>query len=88
MEGQNRDFKFVFIAQEKKRPFAFNIFESSAQFMGQGRYEYEMLLQLYKYCVDNNKWPGYQVFCPNKYGLLELSLPPYAIDSLDYFIYK
>ena len=84
-EGENRDFKFFFIAQEKKRPFAFNIFESGAQFIGQGRYEYEMLLQLYQFCVDNDRWPGYQIFCENKYGILELNLPAYAIDALDYF---
>jgi hypothetical protein len=88
MEGQNRDFTFVFIAQEKKKPFAFNLFEAGVKFIAQGRYEYEMLLQLYKYCIDNNKWPGYQIFCQNKYGLLTLELPPYAIDSLDYYIHK
>jgi exodeoxyribonuclease VIII len=88
IEGQNRDFTFVFIAQEKKRPFAFNLFEAGPKFIAQGRYEYEMLLQLYKYCVDNNVWPGYQIFCQNKYGLLELELPAWAIDSLDYFIHK
>lgn len=87
MTGDNRPQTFVFIAQEKKKPFAFNLFECSPQFIGQGRYEYEMLLQLYKYCIDNNKWPGYQCFCPNRYGLLELSLPKYAIKSLDYYTY-
>lgn len=88
MEGQNREFTFVFIAQEKKKPYAFNLFEAGPKFISQGRYEYEMLLQLYKYCVDNNTWPGYQCFCQNKYGLLTLELPAYAIDSLDYFIHK
>lgn len=82
-----RAVKFIFIAQEKKKPFAFNLFECSPQFIGQGRYEYEMLLQLYKYCYDNDKWPGYQCFCPNKYGLLELNLPKYAVKSIDYYTY-
>ena len=88
MEGDNRDYSFYFIAQEKKSPYAFNIFEAGPRFIAQGRYEYEMLLQLYKYCIDNNKWPGYQVFCSNKYGINELNLPAWAIKSLDYFIYK
>lgn len=88
MEGENRDFTFIFIAQEKKKPYAFNLFEAGPKFIAQGRYEYEMLLQLYKYCVDNDTWPGYQVFCQNKYGMLTLELPAYAIDSLDYFIHK
>lgn len=87
MNGDNRRQTFIFIAQEKTAPYAFNLFEASPQFIGQGRYEYEMLLQLYKYCIDNNKWPGYQCFCPNQYGLLELNLPKYSIKSLDYYTY-
>lgn len=87
MNNDNRRMTFIFIAQEKISPYAFNLFEASPQFIGQGRYEYEMLLQLYKYCLDNDKWPGYQCFCSNKYGLLELDLPKWAIKSLDYYTY-
>jgi hypothetical protein len=87
MNNDSRPVSFVFIAQEKVKPFAFNLFEASPQFIGQGRYEYEMLLQLYKYCLDNDKWPGYQCFCPNRYGLLQLELPKWAIRSLDYYTY-
>ncbi len=87
MAGDNMGQTFVFIAQEKIRPYAFNLFECSPQFISQGRYEYELLLQLYKYCIDNDKWPGYQCFCNNRYGLVELNLPKYAIKSLDYYTY-
>ena len=83
----NREIKFIFIAQEKYKPYGFNIFEAGPKFIAQGRYEYELLIQLYKYCLDNNVWPGYQCFCPNKYGILELELPGWSIQSLDYFIY-
>jgi hypothetical protein len=83
--GDNRRYTFFFIAQEKKKPYAFNIFESSPQFISQGRFEYEMLLQLYKYCTDNSTWPGYQIWCENKYGILELKLPPWAIKDLTYY---
>jgi hypothetical protein len=83
--GDNRPYTFFFIAQEKVAPYAFNIFESSPQFISQGRFEYEMLLQLYKYCTDNKTWPGYQIWCENKYGILELKLPPWAIKDLTYY---
>jgi exodeoxyribonuclease VIII len=83
--NDQRPITFVFIAQEKRKPYAFNLFECSPQFISQGRYEYEMLLQLYKYCIDNNIWPGYQVFCENKYGILELKLPAWAIKDLTYY---
>lgn len=85
MSGDNLPYKFFFIAQEKRAPYAFNLFESSAQFISQGRFEYEMLLQLYKYCIDNNYWPGYQIWCQNKYGILELKLPAWAIKDLTYY---
>lgn len=83
--GDNRAYTFFFIAQEKKQPFAFNLFECSPQFIAQGRYEYEMLLQLYAYCLENDQWPGYQVWCENKYGILELKLPAWAIKDLTYY---
>jgi hypothetical protein len=85
VSGDNRPYTFFFIAQEKKKPYAFNVFECSPQFISQGRFEYEMLLQLFKYCTDNNTWPGYQIWCQNKYGILQLSLPPWAIRDLTYY---
>jgi hypothetical protein len=85
ISNDGRPWRFVFIAQEKRKPYAFNIFEASPQFNSQGRYEYEMLLQLLKYCETNNYWPGYQVWCENKYGILELKLPAWAIKDLTYY---
>ena len=85
VSGDNRAYTFFFIAQEKTTPYAFNLFESSPQFISQGRFEYEMLLQLYKYCIDNDRWPGYQIWCENKYGILELKLPPWAIKDITYY---
>jgi exodeoxyribonuclease VIII len=88
IEGKGLSWNFFFIAQEKTKPYAFNIFESSPQFLGQGRYEWEQLIMLYAFCLENNTWPGYQCWCENKYGVLELSLPPYFIRELNYFIHK
>ena len=88
LSGDERGFTFIFIAQEKKAPYAFNLFEAGVKFISQGRYEYEMLMMLYKYCIDNNKWPGYQVFCQNKFGILEINLPAWAIKALDYYDHK
>lgn len=79
------EWPFFFIAQEKSTPFAFNIFEASEQFISQGRYEYEQLLRLYKYCSDKDYWPGYQVFCPNRFGVLELKLPAWSINEINFY---
>lgn len=81
-------YDFFFVAQETTVPYAFNIFQASPQFRSVGRYEYEILLMLYAYCMENDRWPGYQIFCQNKYSVNELSLPPWAIKELEYFVHK
>lgn len=83
--GEDSGYEFFFVAQEKSPPYAFNIFEASPQFRSVGRYEYELLLMLYAYCVESGKWPGYQVFCQNRYGVNELALPPWAIKEMEYY---
>ena len=86
--GDDRGWSFYFIAQEKKKPYAFNIFEASAQFIGQGRYEYEQLLRLYKMCLTEGRWPGYQVFCQWKSGNIELNLPTWAVKKIEFYNHK
>lgn len=88
IEGKELGLYFFFIAQEKSNPFAFNIFESSPQFIGQGRYEYEQLILLYLNCKENDRWPGYQVFTENKFGVNELSLPSYMVREISWYEHK
>ena len=86
--GETLGYAFFFVAQEKKKPYAFNIFHASPQFLSVGRYEYELLLMLYAYCMEADQWPGYQIFCQNRFGVNELSLPAWAIKELEYFTHK
>lgn len=86
--GEPLGYDFFFVAQEKVAPYAFNIYQSSAQFLSVGRYEYETLLMLYAYCEETGKWPGYQVFCQNRFGVNELSLPAWAVKELEYYLHK
>ena len=88
IEGKEMLHTFIFIVQEKSAPYAFNLFEASAQFISQGRYEYEQLLLLYIQCQENNSWPGYQVFCENKYGINQLNLPAWAINEINFYNHK
>lgn len=83
--ADGRPVKFIFIAQEKRKPYAFNIFEASPQMISQGRYEYENLLSLYTYCLKNDYWPGYQVYCENRYGIIDLKLPTWSIRDINWF---
>lgn len=82
-----KQFSFFFIAQEKIKPFAFNIFECSPQFISQGRYEWELLAMLWQECMESGKWPGYQVWCENNFGINELKLPAWAIHDVNYYIH-
>ena len=84
-KGGFKRYTFIFIAQEKTWPYAFNIFEPSPQFIGQGRYEYEKLLRLYKQCLDQEDWPSYQVWVENKFGIVDFNLPPWSIKELNFF---
>ena len=86
LTGQKQS--FFFIAQEKVKPFAFNLFEASGQFLSQGSYEWELLAMLWDECFTSGVWPGYQVFNQSPYGINELSLPPWAIHDISYYIHK
>jgi len=76
---------FFFVVQEKVFPYAFNIFKSSPQFMSIGQYEYEILLEQHKYCLENNDYRGYQVFADNKFGIHGLEIPAYLVKELTFY---
>ena len=53
MDGFNCD-KFIFITQEKERPYNVSIFNTSNEFIDRGRDEYKYLLDVYRrYFIDN-----------------------------------
>lgn len=53
------DYIFVFIAQEKKPPYAVNILEANDVFIRSGRELYKSMLQTYKECEESGNWFGY-----------------------------
>ena len=53
------DYIFVFIAQEKKPPYAVNILQASDVFIESGRQTYKSLLETYKECEESGNWYGY-----------------------------
>lgn len=79
---------FIYIVQESKRPYAYNLFEASPQYLAQGRYEYEQLIMLFNQCKENNRWPGYQVWTQNRFGINELNLPKWGIQDLTFYNHK
>lgn len=55
----DKEFKFVFIAQEKTPPYAVSIFECSDEYIKSGRDMYKQMLQTYKECSETDNWYGY-----------------------------
>jgi len=76
---------FFFVVQEKTFPYPFNIFKASPQFISVGQYEYEILLEQHKYCLENDDYRGYQVFADNKFGIQSLEIPAYFIKELTFY---
>lgn len=64
--------QFVFIVQEKEPPFAVAVYVADYEMIEMGRLRYEELLMVYKFCRDNDVWPGY----PDKVQII--SLPGWA----------
>jgi exodeoxyribonuclease VIII len=52
---------FIFIAVEKKRPFATAMYPLSQEKLKQGLQEFKTILQKYKQCLDENQWPSYEI---------------------------
>lgn len=65
---------FYFIAVEKTAPFSTACYKASREMIEVGRAKYRGALELLKWCLENNSFPGYQ---PN--GEIEsLDLPRWA----------
>lgn len=76
--------QFIFLAQEKKKPYAYQIFRVDNTILEQGRYEYKELLKLHKKCLERNEWLGYESFSDSEYGVVDLTIPGWAIRELNF----
>lgn len=56
------DYLFIFIAQEKKPPYAINILQADEFMMKEGNTLFHDLLEIYHECKEKNEWPGYMGF--------------------------
>jgi hypothetical protein len=58
-ENLGEEYLFVFIAQEKKPPYAVNILEADENFMASGKRIFNEMLNVYKKCSETGNWYGY-----------------------------
>lgn len=54
------DYGFVFVAQEKKEPYAVRVYVCSEEFINEGLDEFRELAGLLHYCKSNDDWFGYE----------------------------
>ena len=55
------DYGFVFVAQEKKAPYAVRVYVCSEEFICEGYDQYRELLGLYHHCKEHDNWYGYDM---------------------------
>ena len=72
------DYRFVFIAQEKKPPYAVNILEADEYFLASGYELYQQMLCVYKQCSESGNWYGY---LGESNEINSLSVPKWIKDS-------
>lgn len=53
------DYLFIFVAQEKKPPYAINIVQADEFFMSEGNQLFHDLLAIYHECKETDNWYGY-----------------------------
>lgn len=56
------DFGFIFVAQEKKAPYAVRVYKCSDEFICEGYEQFRKAINTYHFCKSNNKWCGYEGF--------------------------
>ena len=79
----NKQFIFVFVAQERKPPYAVNILQADEFFMRSGREVRNSLLETYNKCVEKEEWPAYMGFSDDmKIG--SLSIPTWMKKAYGY----
>ena len=74
-EITGNDYDFVFIAQEKKPPYDFNIFQCNDELMTSGRNLFHLLIKKLHECKVNNDWHG---VIEDENKITELGLPPWS----------
>ena len=71
-ENIGKDFKFVFLAQEKTAPYAVAVYECSEEYIRSGTDMYKSMLRTYKKCTETGNWYSYMGENPE---ILSLNVP-------------
>lgn len=54
------EYGFVFVAQEKKAPYAVRVYFCTDEFINEGYEQFRNAVNVYHFCKENNNWFGYE----------------------------
>lgn len=57
------DYGFIFLAQEKKAPYAVRVYECTDEFLNEGYDQFREAIAIYHECKTSNNWYGYERTC-------------------------
>ena len=75
------EFKDIFIiAVENNYPYACQVYGcSEIGFIDIGRQRYQKAMEIYKECLKSGKYPGYEKYTNDEFGIYDLSLPDWFL---------
>ncbi len=65
------DYGFIFVAQEKKAPYAVRIYFCTDEFINEGYEQFRKAISTYHFCKVNDRWPCYEGFDDSVTSLVE-----------------
>lgn len=68
---------YVWIAVEKKPPYAIGIYRADSGVLAAGKASVERLLKRYAKCVERDEWPAYPA------EVIDIGLPPWALKRIE-----
>lgn len=77
-----KEYKFVFVAQEKSAPYLCNVLEADEFFIRNGYEVRDELLKTYLKCLELNEYPAYMGFASEKKVANELTVPAWIRNAM------
>lgn len=77
------DYIFIFIAQEKTKPYLCNILQADEYFIENGLEIRNEMLRTYKKCLEKDEWIGYMGFSEDENIFNTLSCPAWVKNAMD-----
>lgn len=77
------DYLFVFVAQEKTKPYLVNVLQADEYFIQNGVEVRNEMLRTYKKCLEKDEWIGYMGFSEEQNFFNTLTCPAWIRNAMD-----